>query len=326
MKKKRINVRLTRRNPLAAGTYQWRVRAVDRDVWSTGADIVSENEVVAPEVLLSNADGAGDVFFAAVAGTWDWDFAIAQHVGSVNDWEGTNEVIFIAGKGRVQDLFIGSDDPNILCLTDGDNGEVLFLDDVFTELPENLEAHQARIANLHEIRAGAGADVIDLTSQRFEYTGGGMTVRGGDGGDVIWANMGDNFLFGDAGSDIIAGASGNDVIAGGIGDDAMQGGGGDDVFAFCENWGLDLVKQRSSGSVTLWFASGDESNWNAETLTYADGENRVTVSGVSADRIALRFGDDGSERFAALSAAGAFDAFTSRKVFDEAGNAVIASL
>lgn len=121
MKKKRINVRLTRRNPLGAGTYQWRVRAVDRDVWSTGADIVSENEVAAPEVLLSNADDAGDVFFAAVAGTWDWDFAIAQHVGSVNDWEGTNEVIFIAGKGRVQDLFIGSDDPNILCLTDGDN-------------------------------------------------------------------------------------------------------------------------------------------------------------------------------------------------------------
>ena len=253
-------------------------------------------------------------------------FSIAQHVGSVNDWEGTNELVFIQGKGRIRDLFIGSDDPNVLCLTDGENGEVLFLDDVFTELPEDLEAHQARIANIREIRAGAGADVIDLTSRRFEYTGGGMTVRGGDGGDVIWANKGDNLLFGDAGSDIIAGASGNDVIAGGIGDDAMQGGGGDDIFAFCENWGADLVKQRVSGSVTLWFASGSIANWDAESTTYTDGENSVRVSGVSADGITLKFGDDGSERYAELSAMGAFDAFTSKTVFDENGYAAIAAL
>ena len=29
--------------------------------------------------------------------------------------------------------------------------------------------------------------------------------------------------------------------------------------------------------------SGGETNWNAETLTYSNGENSVTVSGVSAE-------------------------------------------
>jgi hypothetical protein len=234
--------------------------------------------------------------------------------------------VFIDGKGRIQNLFIGSDDPNILCLTDGGNGEVLFLDDVFTELPEDITEHQARVANIREISAGAGADVIDLTSQRFEYTGDGMTVRGGDGGDVIWANKGSNFLFGDAGNDIIAGASGNDVIAGGIGNDRMHGGGGSDVFTFCDNWGVDEVEQLVGGFVTLWFASGDESMWNKDTLTYTEGKNSVTVSGATPDKITLKFGDDGTDKYDELASAGTFADFTSHKIFEESGKGILASL
>ena len=85
---------------LPAGTYQWRVRASDRDVWSNGADIVPGDGAAAPEVVQSNADGNGDVFFANVVGAWgeDGSCSMAQHVGSVNDWEGTNEIIFIHGK------------------------------------------------------------------------------------------------------------------------------------------------------------------------------------------------------------------------------------
>ena len=312
---------------LPAGTYQWRVRAEDRDVWTVGNDIISDGGSAEPEVLKSNGDGYGDIFFAKTAGTWGERgyFSLAQHVGSVNDWNGTNELVFLDGKGRIQNLFFGSADPNILCLTDGENGEALFLYDVFTVLPEEIREYQARVANINEIRAGAGDDVVDLTSQRFEYTGGGMTVRGGDGDDTIWANKGGNFLFGDEGGDRLVGASGNDVIAGGSGDDSMHGGGGDDVFTFCENWGADTVRQRAFGTVTLWFASGDLSNWDAATLTYTDGENSVTVSGVRADEITLKFGDDGSEEYAKLSAMGAFDAFSSQRIFEESGKGILAS-
>ena len=61
-------------------------------------------------------------------------------------------------------------------------------------------------------------------------------------------------------------------------------------------------------------------------LTYTDGSNRVTVKGVTADRITLKFGDDGSARFAELTGMGAFDAFTSREVFERSGTGILASL
>ena len=311
---------------LPAGTYQWRVRTdAGYSEWAVGEAIVSEVEPGAPEVVRSNEDGNDDLFFAAPDGMWGGIF-YAQHVGSVNDgWGGTNEIVSAKGKGKIQNLFFGSADPNVLCLSDGANGDALFVDDVFTDLPEEVEENTARLFKIHEIRAGAGSDIVDMTSQRFEYTGDGLTIRGGDGNDTIWANKGDNRLFGDAGNDRIVGASGNDVIAGGLGNDSMHGGGGNDVFAFCDNWGADTVEQLGTGTVTLWFASGDETNWNVETLTYRDGLSSVTVSGVSADRITLKFGDDGSDQFAALSDAGAFDAFTSQKVFEDSGKGLLAS-
>ena len=314
---------------LPAGTYQWRVKADENSDWAVGESIVSELESDTPKVVQAVEDGSSDLFFAAPSGTWS-NIYFAQHVGSVNDWEGTNETVSAKGRGRIQNLFFGSADPNVLCLTDGENGDGIFVDDVYTALPEEIKDHMARLYRIQEIRAGAGDDIVDMTSQRFEYTGDGLTIRGGDGDDVIWANKGNNRLFGDDGNDRIVGASGDDVIVGGAGNDSMRGGGGCDIFVFCENWGVDTVDLSENELATLWFASGDESNWDAETLTYTDGENSVTVSGIFADLVILKFGDDGSEefaeQFAELSAAGAFDAYTSRKIFEESTTGAIASL
>ena len=171
---------------------------------------------------------------------------------------------------------------------------------------------------LVEIRAGAGDDVVDMTSQRFEYVGNGVTVYGGLGNDTIWANNGENKLFGDAGNDRIVGGSGNDIIAGGAGNDSMHGGGGADTFCFGSAWGIDTVEQLESGSVTLWFESGSANNWNAETLTYSDGVNSVTVSGIANESITLKFGDSAS------AIAGAFDNAASEKVFEDKDKALIA--
>ena len=184
----------------------------------------------------------------------------------------------------------------------------------------------SRLYKIQEIRAGAGSDIVDMTSQRFEYTGDGLTIRGGDGEDTIWANKGDNRLFGDAGDDRIVGASGNDVIVGGIGNDRMHGGGGNDVFTFCDNWGTDEVEQLAGGSVTLWFVEGRIDNWDAETLTYTDGKNSVKVSGVATEQVTLKFGGagDDAEQFAALSDMDAFDAFTSQRIFEESGKGILA--
>ncbi len=309
---------------LPEGKYQMRVKADVSDEWTVLEPVVAGEVTDKPKLVRSNADGNADVFYVNAASKWKRGYA-AQHAGSADDpWGGTKEIVALVGRNKLTDVFEGSDDANTLLMTDDANGDALFVDDIYSASPNELGLSQSRIAQLDEIRAGAGDDIVDMTSSRFKYMGDGLTIRGGDGDDTVWANKGDNFLFGDAGNDRIVGASGGDVIAGGIGNDSMHGGGGNDVFTFCGNWGIDTAEQLAGGTVTLWFASGDESKWNPGTLTYTDGENSVTVTGV--DSVDLKFGDDGSERFAALSSAGAFDAFTSRKIFEESGKGVLASL
>ena len=307
---------------LPVGTYSWRVKADDCDTWAQGDNIVSEI-AAGPRVVRSEANGDGDLFFSEPDGVWDCSCR-AVHRGSLGDWDGTGEAAAVAGKWRFGSFFFGSNDPNILLLTDDANGDALFIDDIYTELPAELAENRSRLAGIDEIRTGAGDDLVDMTSRRFEYTGNGLTIRGGAGDDTIWANRDDNLLFGDAGNDRLVGASGNDVLAGGSGNDAMHGGGGDDLFVFCANWGVDTVEQLADGSVTLWFAVGDAAHWDAATSTYADGENSVTVAGV--ENVTLKFGDDGSRRYAALAAAGAFAEFSSERIFETPGKGVLAVL
>ena len=305
---------------LPAGTWQWRVKPNDEYLltsydWTVGNEIVSKTDESTPKVVRSNEDGNCEIFFASPNGTWS-KLYYAKHVGSLNDeWKGTNEMVSANGKGRIQNLYFGSADMNVLCLTDKENGDAIFLDDVYTERPEEIEEDVARLSRIETILAGAGDDIVDMTSQQFAYIGGDMIIRGGDGDDVIWAGKGSNQLFGDAGNDRIVGSSGRDLIVGGSGNDRMHGGGGNDIFTFCDNWGVDEVEQLDGGSVTLWFKSGDESKWNASELIYTDGDNSVTVKGVTS--VTLRFGSEvDGDLYAELCDAKAFDAFSSRTVFD----------
>ena len=301
---------------LPAGTYQWRVKAIDGESASYGEKIISQQITTEPQELISDADGDMDLFFANANGKWDAGY-VAEHQGFIYGWWGTGERVLLSGKNRLADIFEGSTDANILVMTDDAHGDALFVDDIYTALPEGVDA-QARIAAIDEIRAGAGDDVIDLTSQRFVYAGDGLTVYGGAGNDTIWANSGENHLFGDAGNDRLVGGSDDDIIVGGIGNDSMHGGGGVDTFCFGANWGKDTVEQLADGEVILWFETGSEDFWNAETMTYSDGTNSVKVSGVSADDVTLKFGE------IETAIAGAFDSFASEKIFEDQEKALLA--
>ena len=310
---------------IPAGNYQMRVKPEGGE-WSELEPVVASEASTEPKLVKSNEDGNADVFFVNSIGTWEADY-VAQHVGSTADtWGGTNEYVALFGKNKLADIIEGSTDANILLMTDDDNGDALFVDDIYSALPGSVTEQQSRIAQIDEIRAGAGDDIVDMTSQRFEYIGEGLTIRGGEGNDIIWANKGDNWLFGDAGNDRIVGASGNDVIAGGIDNDRMHGGGGSDIFTFCDNWGVDNVEQLAGGSVTLWFESGSMDNWDSSSLTYTDGDNSVKVSGVTAEQVKLKFGDDGSDQFASLTSMGAFFDATTERIFEESGKGILASL
>ena len=290
---------------MPAGIFQWQVCA--NGTCLQGGNIASDN-IVTPEEFVSDADGNIDVFFADTDGIWEKGYG-AQHQGSGN-WQGTRENVLLEGKNKIADVFTGSTDANILLLTDSDNGDALFIDDIYT-----APGDQVRLTQIDEIRAGAGNDTVDMTSQQFAYVGNGATIYGGAGDDTIWANSGNNTLFGDAGNDRLVGANGNDIITGGAGNDSMHGGGGDDIFCFGANWGNDTVEQLSDGSVTLHFETGSEANWDADTLTYTDGVNSVTVSGVT--EVSLVFGGTAPVEGAFLDAA-------SEKVFEDKSKNMIA--
>ncbi|MBQ7177863.1 MAG: hypothetical protein IJS08_10665, partial [Victivallales bacterium] len=295
---------------------QWRVRAQEAPEWTNGASLPASTDTD-EGIVYASKNWNQDVLFAKSQGIWESNYT-ARHLGGIGSWgswTGTKESVALIGKNKIVTLFEGSSDTNVLLLTDDSNGDALFVDDIYSAFPEEYEA-QARLAKIDEIRAGAGDDIVDMTSLRFEYIGDDITIRGGMGDDVIWANHGSNLLFGDAGNDRLVGANGNDILAGGIGNDAMHGGGGNDVFTFCDSWGQDSVEQLATGTVTLWFKEGNQANWNAETLTYADGDNSVTVSGIGLENITLKFGNDGSEQYQSLLAAGAFEDATSERIFE----------
>jgi len=337
---------------LPTGTYSWQVKADDIEQWVQGNDFVSENSNPEAKAISSVANDTVDMFFARTTGTWRGGF-YAEHDGVLDVWAGTQERVALAGKNRLVDTFTGSSDLNFLLLTDDDNGDALFVEDLFTAQPESLTEPQARIDGILEICAGAGDDMIDMTSQRFAYNGwsypglsrGVAYIRGGDGNDTIWANAGNNMLYGDKGNDRLVGATNNDLLVGGVGNDSMHGGGGQDIFTFGGNWGNDTVEQLAdSGTITLWFDGivYDDLSLSADSNGDAIlqcNQNSVTIIGVKATDIedafnaheivlapnlAVQFGDDIFGYYQELVQYAAFVDYTHEKIFDDNNTRMLA--
>ena len=266
-------------------------------------------------LVKAEKDDMLDLFLANATDVWSSKY-VAKHTGTVDKWA-TGETVELDGKNKIADFFYGSDDDNILYLTDDTNGDGLFVDDIYSAIPGNDLKNTSRIENLKVIYAGSGDDIVDMTSEKMSYTGGGVIVYGGDDDDTIWANNGSNTLYGDAGNDRIVGACGNDLIIGGSGNDSMHGGGGEDTFCFGGEWGNDIVEQLDGGTVTLWFAEGSENNWHVDTFTYCDGENSVKVIGENLT-VNFKFGSTDD------APTGAFDGFASEKIFEDKTNGNLA--
>ena len=282
---------------MAQGTYQWSVETDSASV--TGSEITAEGNAE-PALFHSDADGAADLFFANASGVWGKGYAAENQM--------TGERVFLAGRNKIADIFEGSADAGVLVMTDDANGDALFVDDIYTALGES-----ARFAQIDEIRAGAGNDIVDMTTVRYNYEGSSIKIYGGDGNDILWGGAESNLLSGGAGDDRLAGGAGDDILSGGSGDDVMQGGGGNDTFIFAGDFGKDRVEQLSDGAVTLHFEEGSEENWNADTLTYSDGTNSVTVTGVGF--VTLSFGS--------LAESG-FDEEGKNTIFEEQNKAMLA--
>lgn len=174
-------------------------------------------------------DAGNDTLKFSVDATWAIGSQVAN-VGSPGN-AGSNLSFNISGKNRSLDTFDGGAGTDTLLGSNGadaivlDNGSVA-----------------AGIKGIETIDAGAGDDVIDLTSTRFAI--GNVTVIGGDGNDVIWTS---------SGNDILNGGLGDDLLDGGVGVDAMAGGAGNDTY-FVDNTADQIVENLNEG-VDVVFAS-----------------------------------------------------------------------
>ena len=145
----------------------------------------------------------------------------------------------IEGLGRLDKVVDGGLDADTLQMSDG--SEALFLHDSISEFHQDEaltlqtdfrgEESTARLTNIETIKAGGGSDLIDMTSNEYNYDVG-LTAYGEAGNDTIWATKLD---------DTIHGGDGNDTIFGGDGNDALYGGAGADTFEFAVNSGSDTI-------------------------------------------------------------------------------------
>lgn len=266
---------------------KWRIRAEESSVWTVSTE-KSIGDCGEAKVVSANKDWNFDLLFVNPDGIWESKYA-AQHTGTAGSWKGTGEMVSLEGKNKFSDVFQGSTDTNILVLTDDVNGDALFVDDIYSALGES-----SRLSRIREIRAGAGNDIVDMTSPRFVYEGSGMTIYGGSGDDTVWANQGSSRLYGDAGNDRLVGGENDDIIVGGSGNDSLHGGGGRDAFFFGGDFGVDTVSQLGDGSVTLFFES-ENVRWDEKEQCWSDGKNKVFISGNFNVEISFAPGEEFAE-------------------------------
>src|SRR5262245_58391888 len=76
------------------------------------------------------------------------------------------------------------------------------------------------------IDGGGGDDTVDA-SPLAAANYGSLTIKGGDGADLLTGGAGNDTLSGDGGDDTLVGFKGNDVVSGGDGNDTMTWNNGD---------------------------------------------------------------------------------------------------
>jgi hypothetical protein len=198
-------------------------------------------------------NGVADIFLARTNGVWG-SLMRAEYQGSAD----VEAEVVLKGKNKLCDIFVGSSDSNILFLTNDQNGDALFIDDIYSASFNNFGESNSRLAQIKEIQAGDGDDIIDLTSNKFDYSGSEMTIYGSNGNDIIWAND-----------------SVDNIIYGGLGDDTLVGGSQANTFVFEENWGNDVIYY--NGTVTLNFIGVAEGDLTFTDNVISCADNTITL-------------------------------------------------
>lgn len=117
----------------------------------------------------------------------------------------------------------------------------------------------ATVNNVERFIAGSGGDFIHLADANL--TLGDVLISGGDGNDILWANVGNDTVNGGNGNDIIDGGPGNDILNGDAGDDTLYGGDGNDTL------------DGGTGNDTLYGGKGDDRLYGGDGDDILYGDN-----------------------------------------------------
>jgi Ca2+-binding RTX toxin-like protein len=224
-----------------------------------------------------NAGSGRDVIYLTSPAVWSGSYN--AHNVNTGDSIGTGLSIGLQGLSRYGNIINGGQDVDHLVLSG--RSDAFFIDDVYSghhssvQLITTSDGYKsfARILDIEYIDAGAGNDIIDLTSRRFVLTDN-TEILGRSGNDAIWAS---------SGNDIIDGGTGNDIIFGGTGDDTLTGGNGADTFQFTVTAGSDVITDFSltDDSIQLYYRATDK-HTNAD-LDLANGVLTWDVDNTSND-------------------------------------------
>lgn len=197
----------------------------------------------------------------------------------------SGDTIEINGKSRSFDAFDGGDGYDILNLSD--QNDVMFLDDAIISNVGEI----AKISSIEEINAGAGDDVIDLTSLTFSYED--VVLNGEAGNDVLWSGDGDDTLNGGEGDDNLQSGLGDDIVNGGEGDDTIKAYDGDDSIT--GGSGADVIIG-GDGNDQFIFTNITESNDAATDviLDFIQNEDKIDLSALGFDSITQGQGSNSS--------------------------------
>jgi VCBS repeat-containing protein len=198
---------------------------------------------------------------------------------------GTGENIVLGGFNRFSDVIDGGDDIDTLSLTDGN--DAFFIDDIYSGHNSSLTLvstaqgidSTARIINLEVINAGAGNDIVDLTSNNFVLAEA-IVINGEAGNDHLWGSNGD---------DTINGGTGNDTLFGGAGNDTLIGGTGQDTFQFTATSGSDIIVDFGVEDAIKLYYRAEDNHTNANLslakglLTWDTGSSKDVLIDMSAN-------------------------------------------
>lgn len=222
-----------------------------------------------------SADAGNDtlIFSADTRAAW---YEMAINLGSPGVL-GSFAIEMISGKNLSRDTYDGGEGIDELTATESD--DAIILDRGLFSGP--------KISNIERIKAGAGNDLVNLTSFRYGY--GDVVIDGGVGNDVLWANAGNDTLFGGEGDDKLDGGAGQDTLLGGSGNDLLRGGREDDLLYGEE--GIDTLIG-GSGNDSFMGGTGDDTIYTGSgndriAFNKGDGCDTVIAYGDGADTIRL---------------------------------------